>query len=427
VCPEVSMGSTHMVEHDTSVVVKHIAYVLRRFPALSETFITNEINGLRAHGTAITIFSLLPARDLVLSNASKILLPHVIYVPFLFSVRLIVFHLYFLIFGFHRYVTALFRVVGKHRGSFKELLKSLVLFPKTVCIACLCRRLEIEHVHVHFSGLQTTCAEVIADLTGIPFSVAVHTILDIDYPKILGYAEMARFVVASSVHNLELLKKKIPSQYHEKLKLIRSGIVLDNFKLNRGHRGINRKTIIAIGRLVEKKGFTFLIEACNMMKDNGIRFTCQIIGDGPMRETLDQLIERFGLRTRVLLRGALPHERIPAEIQGADIVVAPCICTKDGKEDGLPNSVIEAMAMGLPVVSTEVAGIPEVIRNGETGIVVRTQNSEELADILTRLLEDSYLRYRLGLNAQSLVRQEFDIYKTSLQLLRCFRSRQFCS
>jgi glycosyltransferase involved in cell wall biosynthesis len=179
---------------------------------------------------------------------------------------------------------------------------------------------------------------------------------------------------------------------------------------------------VGVGRLVEKKGFVDLIEACAILADEGRTFTCQIVGTGEKEVELRMRIAHLGLEDRVELLGPRPQSELVRLVHDAAVLAAPCVVGADGNRDGLPTVLLEAMALGTPCVSTDVTGIPEVIRGGETGLVVSQGDPGALAAAIGRLLQETDLRVRLADRARRLVEAKFDVNRNAAQLREVFQS-----
>ena len=171
--------------------------------------------------------------------------------------------------------------------------------------------------------------------------------------------------------------------------------------------------IAAVGRLVEKKGFMDLVEACAILRDRGLAFCCEIVGTGPLEPALQAQVQRLGLQGRVQLLGPRPRSEVIEHMRGAAVLAAPCVVAADGDRDGLPTVLLEAMALGTPCVSTEVTGIPELLLPSEAGLAVPEHDPPALAAALERLLADADLRVRLARHARRRVEAEFDIRRTA--------------
>src|SRR5262249_42578421 len=180
--------------------------------------------------------------------------------------------------------------------------------------------------------------------------------------------------------------------------------------------------ILAVGRLIEKKGFGDLIDACALLEKRPRTFRCRIIGSGRLQADLAGQIRRLGLEGQVQLTGPMPQSEVVKEMQNAAVLAAPCIVANDGDRDGLPNVIQEALALGLPVVSTDVTGIPEVIQHDKTGLRVPQHDPEALAAAIEQLLENPALRVRLAAEGRRLMEAEFDIRRNTQRRRVIFQS-----
>lgn len=178
--------------------------------------------------------------------------------------------------------------------------------------------------------------------------------------------------------------------------------------------------ILAVGQLREKKGLGDLIAACAELTRGGRQFSCVIIGEGPLRQQLQLQIAEAGLSDRLTLTGALPHHQVIESYRQASIFALPCITASDGDRDGIPNVVLEAMAMALPVVSTRHSGVPEAVEDGVSGILVAPGDVTELTDALARLLDDADLRSKMGLVGREIVIERFDVTVNAKALMERF-------
>ncbi len=175
-----------------------------------------------------------------------------------------------------------------------------------------------------------------------------------------------------------------------------------------------------MGRLVEKKGFHILIEAIRLLRAEGRDVQCRIVGDGEERENLAQQIAAAALEGSVRLIGSLPQSEVVREMRSAALLACPCVVGSDGNRDGLPTVLLEAMALGLPCVATDVTGIPELVRDGETGFLVPDGDPEALSDAIVRALDDADLRQRLSRQARALIEREFDVTRNAAALREVF-------
>jgi glycosyltransferase involved in cell wall biosynthesis len=167
--------------------------------------------------------------------------------------------------------------------------------------------------------------------------------------------------------------------------------------------------VLAVGRLVEKKGFDDLVSACSLLHADGTAFRCRIVGKGELERDLHALVKALGLEEQVELAGPIPRERLLAEYSRASVVVAPCVIGADGNRDGLPTVLVEAMALGIPVVATDVTGIPELVEDGRTGVLVPQRDPQALAEAIRWVLAEPSLADGLARAGRARVERKFDL------------------
>ena len=248
-----------------------------------------------------------------------------------------------------------------------------------------------------------------SSLSGIPFSFTAHAVDlykdNVSRDDLARKAAAARFVVTVSRYNLEFLESLAPG-VRDKLVLARCGIDLDRFAPRPLPPQPSR--MLCVARLIAKKGVGTLIEACRLLRDRGVALECEIVGEGPLRRKLEAQVREAGLGDLVRLTGPATQLAVRERYAAAHLFVLPCIIAPDGDRDGLPIAILEALACGLPVISTPVAGIPEVLRDGANALLVPPGDPPALADAVARLLSDPPLYHRLAANARASVEPRFD-------------------
>lgn len=380
-----------------------IGYVLKRFPRLSETFILNEMLALERQGVEIEVFSLKRPLEEQAHPRLKELRARVHYVS-----------------GERTPGTA---AAANAWGGMtarlvpgKDEVQRAALTLKAFQIAGIAARTGVQHLHAHFASDATTAALIAGEEAGLPFSFTAHA-RDIYHryvtPELDDAARRtklraARFVVTVSDFNRQHLQSLTGWGASAHIHRIYNGIDLDTFAPD---TSIEREpdSILAVGRMVEKKGFPDLVEACRLLQQRGRAFTCRIIGDGPMQADLQRQIAAAGLSERVLLMGAMGHREVLRHMREAALMALPCIVAASGDQDGLPTVLLEALGVGLPAVSTRVAGIAEIIEDGQTGLLVEQARPDQLADALERLLADRALRSSISLAGRARALDRFEV------------------
>ena len=274
----------------------------------------------------------------------------------------------------------------------------------------------IRHLHAHFGTQAATIARLAARFAGVTYSITAHA-KDIyhEYSEPVNLARKiadAAFTITVSDYNLAHLREQYPAE--APVYRIYNGLDLEQFPY---HAPENRPPhLLAVGRLVEKKGFPDLIDAIAALRERGINCTCDIIGDGNQRETLAAHIARLHLEDRVRLLGNRSQAEVKNHIRQAAMLIAPSIISADGDRDGLPTILVEAMALGTPCISTNIVGIPELVRDGDTGLLAPPNDPPALADTIARLLNDPALAVRLATNARALIERDYNIHANTAQL-----------
>ncbi len=384
-----------------------IAYILKMYPRFSETFIVNEILELERQGIEVRIYALMRPNDGRFHASLARVRASVVYVPeFPLSQAGALWRPHRAAFGRNRkaYLATLKHAATRgHAGALKRFLQAGF-------IAAHVAQHPVDALHAHFASSATRVANYVARLTGVPYSFTAHA-KDIFHEEVnadtlrVKIAE-ARFVVTVSEFNRGYLND-LMGLTRSDVRRLYNGIDLDLFRDVPGER--DPRLILAVGRLVEKKGFSDLVLACKVLAIRGIDFRCEIIGQGPLEGALRAQIEALGLTEHVTLVGPRPQDEVLKAYRRAAIFALPCIIGADGNRDGLPTVLLEAMATGAACVSTDVTGVPEIIEHESDGLVVPQNNPNALADGLERLLLDPELRARFALAGRAKVQRAFDV------------------
>ncbi len=394
---------------DTSV---RIAYVVKRYPRFSETFIVNEILAHEAAGFSVEIFSLYPPNDTHFQDAlSRVRAP----VTYLTAEGTRAADLWAAITDSATDNPALWR--GLALGAQADARTVY----QSVRLAAEIRRRGITHVHAHFATVAASVAQLAASWANVPFTVTAHA-KDIFHDSVTSQQlrtvlRGAARVITVSDFNLRYLTHTVGLPL-DHITRIYNGLDLARF--TRIAAPPTARRIVFAGRFVAKKGLDDLIRACALLRDRGVTFTCDLVGSGPEEAAVRGLIQQLQLQHQVRLPGPMPQQQLFGVMGSAAVFAAPCIVADDGDRDGLPTVLLEAMALGTPVVATDIVGIPEIVRDGETGLLVPARNPEQLADALARVLDSPALREDLARRARSLVEQEFDITRNAATLRSFF-------
>lgn len=399
-----------------------VAYVLLRFPSTTETFIAEEIQKNQAAGVDVRLFSLLKPNEKPIHPVSLSLLPSVRYPPGILHPNLWLAQIYYIFKAPINYFKCLNILLKQPAPVITFLLKRLLIFWKSAWIARELENKQIQLIHSHFAWLPAASAWVISRLIGIPFTVTTHAydIFSIKNDLLKLTTREAARVITISENNKRTMLIMDEQLEPNKIHLIHCGVDLDFFHQNAGvNTGENDQLqITSVGSLIEKKGHEYLIRACNVLKAQGINFNTIIVGGGYLDQKLNDLILKLGLVNQVSLVGKKSQRWVRDRLSKSNVFVLAC--TNSGDLDGIPVSMMEAMAMGVPVISTSVSGIPELVRNEETGLLVPERDPKSLAAAIIRLASDPLLRQKLVDQGRMLIEQEYDIAKNVNLLSRIF-------
>lgn len=388
-----------------------LGYVIRMFPQLSETFIANEILELERLGVRIRVYSYRRPRTAVHHEVVRSIRAPITYLPDpLYRHPLQLIRANQALYGLDpvRYRRTARYVLGhslrdRNPDTWRRFLQAAYL-------AHLLKNSDVQHIHAHFAHGATRLAMLTNRLTGLPFSFTAHArdIYTADPRSLTGKIEAAEFVVTCTGANQEYLQQLVEPEQRDKINLRYHGIDLTKFSPGEPIPLTEVPLILSVGRLVEKKGLSYLVQACGVLKGRGYTFRCRIIGEGPERNRLEKMVSTLNLQDVVSLPGACSQEELLEIYRRATVFALPCNVLENGDRDGIPNVLLEAMAVQLPVVSSAVSGIPELIKSGDNGLLVEERNGEALASALELLFKDGALRERLGKKGRLTVAKNFD-------------------
>ena len=387
--------------------------ILKGYPRISETFISNEILLLEKRGFSIHLFSMRqPREDFTHENVQSIrarvdYLPETLLKPL---PRLL----------YHNLMLA-YRKPGTYVDALKTAWRRFLRTRKLATLkhllqaGYLTQRLlptsGVTHLHAHFAHSPTSVAMFTSQLTGLPFSFTAHAkdIYTSDPRQLSEKIDLARFVVTCTEYNRRHLRE-ISDGLKTPIHRIYHGIDVDLFA-DHGRLPQNPEQphqILTIARLTAKKGLPTVYRALKILSDRGLKFEHILIGDGEDRKSILQLIKKLKLGSVTRWLGTRPHDVVLDHYRAADLFVLGCEVAANGDRDGIPNVLIESMAMGVPVVATDISAIPELVVDGQTGLLVPAGRPDKLADAMQRMLTDQELRDRVITAAQRKVAEDFD-------------------
>jgi glycosyltransferase involved in cell wall biosynthesis len=399
-----------------------IGYIVKMYPRLSETFILNEILQHEKSGAEITIFSIKKPNEGKFHSQVSQLKARVYYLEDLDPRK------------WSSWLSKVWNEIDIYQDTILRLLgeslsrqdsERIELLMASAWVASHVRKLGISHLHAHFASLPSTIAYLTHQITGVPFSFTAHAkdifVYDMEEHLLREKLHKAKFVATVTSFNCRYLLEKAPEIEPEKIKVFYNGVDLDRFQPN-DEIPRNKEFILSVGRLVPKKGLGYLIDACAILKQRDISFKCVIVGEGPDYDMLQAKRVEYGLEESVEFAGALRQDEVLGLMQSASVLCLPCTVAEDGNQDALPTVLLEALATGLPVVSTAISGIPEIIDSEDDGILVEPEDAESLANALERLLLSDTLRAQFACRGLIKASERFDLRKNAGRLLEQFRA-----
>jgi glycosyltransferase involved in cell wall biosynthesis len=397
--------------------MKSIVYVTTSFPTLA-WFLENEVAKLTQRGFRVRVFTLRSVgTQYQPDHESLVRITRAMGSPFAPAAWWAL--LQWLVRKPHVLIGEFTRILWSSRSSAYALVGHIGYLPATALIASAVEREDIDQVHGAWAHFPATVAYLAARLTGRPFSMAGHAGGDIHRTQafLAEKVRAAQFVTACVRENAETLQRlggpgaRVEWIYH--------GVDLRRFD-GEGRRRGEEPTLITVGRLASTKGFDVAIRALAVLRERGLRPTLIMVGDGPLRATLESLVQSLELTDQVRMIGALSHEQLLPLYRSAWLLVAPSVELSNGRRDGIPNVVVEAMAMRLPCVGSRAAGLEEVIAEGETGWLSQPGDPMSLADALQRALADPARLDEVGERSRSRVLREFDTDRNIERLVALF-------
>jgi colanic acid/amylovoran biosynthesis glycosyltransferase len=404
--------------------MRGFAVVCSRYPAVSHAFVVNEVRALRERGFEVhTVTVRRPREDELLSRVDReedartfaVLPPE--------PLRLITAHLRALLMHPMRWLSTLSLSLSLSTGGVRAGLWRVFYFAESILVWDECRRRGVRHLHAHFANVGSDLALLAAHLGGEEWSwsFTMHGCSELfeDTPhRLPEKIRRARLVVCNSDFTRAQLMKLVEHGLWERLHTVRCGIDAQRFEAAAPRHGSNGPLrVLTVARLVPGKGHALLLEALASMRDRGIETATTFVGDGPERAALERLAGE--LRLDVRFAGAVGQDELPAYYEDAEVFCLPTFA------EGLGVVLLEAMAAGLPVVSSLVMGVPEVIEDGETGLLVLPGRADLLADALARLAESGELRERFGSAGRRWVTDEFGIERATARLAGLLDNRVF--
>ena len=404
-----------------------VAYLMSRFPKLTETFVLYELLAVEQAGVDVAVYPLQREKTSVTHPEADAVVSRAHFTPWM-SLPIMLAHAYFL---FHRpwtYIRLALTLLRANVGSARYLGGAIAFFPKAAYIARHMQLARIDHIHAHFASHPAMVAFAIHELTGIPYSFTAHgSDLHRDQHMLREKVAKARFVATISDHNVEIICDHCDDIDTSHVKLLRCGVDTTVFRPTRDVSSPSKSrplAIFCIGTLHEVKGQSILLRAAQLLKTGDRKtaadFSINFVGDGPDRNKLEREAKQLGLANITVFHGPKTRHDLARLLQSADLVVAPSVPTNNGRKEGIPVALMEAMATGIAVVASRLSGIPELVSDGHNGLLVTPGDVSELASSIKRAMVDAALRAQLSQEARRTVEANYNLESNALRLARLF-------
>lgn len=403
-----------------------LAYFVSRFPHLYQTFVRREIDELVRQGAEIDVFPVAGRRRGGRNDKIDAQLDASVRIVHTSLCNLSTWLAASRAFGrnFKKCTSLSRQLVIATRGRPADLVKSLAAFVKGLVWSVTVAQRGYTHIHAHWSTYPATAALTASELTGTPFSFAFHA-YDIFATRIMisEKIERAAFAVVNCRYTLDYILRNVPNVDPDKLVLVYNGLDLPKYEGLPRNPDALQPVILAVGQLVPTKGFACLVDACALLGAGRRDFRLIFAGSGPMKDSLAKRARKSGISDLVEFAGEKTEAQIRHLLASAAMLVMPCVSPGKGTHDALPNVVVEALASGVPVVATDVFGIPEVVKHGETGLLVPERDAVALKAAIARILTEPELATRFATQGRRRAAALFDAKRNGKKLLELFRSK----
>jgi colanic acid/amylovoran biosynthesis glycosyltransferase len=397
--------------------VRRVAYVTSRFPKLSETFISNEIVEVERLGLQVDTYALVEEHEPTAHPEALRLAKSTVYPS---AGRVIADQIHWLRRSPRRYLRAWSRALLGNVSSPSFLARALIVMPTAASFARTIDQRGTDHVHAHWATHSGLAAYLIHLLTDVPYTITAHAHdIHVDRTMLEEKLGHAAAVATISEFNRAQLAERYGEPIASKVHVVRCGV--DSTVFSSVERAAtDTLRIVTVASLERRKGHHVLLDACRRLVDDGMAVAVTLIGGGEEREAIERRIRALGLEGQVTMAGPQPRPVVAQALADADVFVLPSITLESGKMEGIPVALMEAMASGLPVISTAMSGIPELISDGEHGRLVGEGDVEALTGALRQLASDPDLRRRMGEAGRLRVMDEYDLAANAARLVGLF-------
>ncbi|NES22560.1 MAG: glycosyltransferase family 4 protein [Symploca sp. SIO3E6] len=389
---------------------KNVAYLAPEIPSLSGTFVYTEILALQARGLNVIPISVHYPIALAKESEIEELLEKTIFLYSQHWISTLKDNLSFLFKYPKCYLATLFTVfsdIFKIGLTNSAALKLLYQFLQASKIAKILETYSCEHLHIHFAHVPTQLGMYASLLSKIPFTFTSHANDLFERGLLLREkVDRAKAAITISEYNRDFLAKQQTDT--NKIKIVRCGVDTQKYEFIAKEKFNKVPVIGSLGRLVEKKGMDVFILALSQLYQNGLDVHVEIGGDGPLMEPLKELTAKHNLSSKINFKGAIAHDEVFSWLRSIDIFVLACKKDSNGDQDGIPVVLMEAMAIGIPVISTDISGIPELIQDGVSGFLAKPNDPDSLAQAISKFLDGSQHLSPMTESARQRMSKEFD-------------------
>jgi glycosyltransferase involved in cell wall biosynthesis len=389
---------------------KNILYITTKFPSVTHTFIYREIEVLSRAGYSIKAVSMGRPDKSAISREALAFYESTLYLDQISLFKKIFSHLHVFTTKPLEFLKLLVLALReKEVKNLKDKIRILYHFIEAGFLYSHLKAQGLDHIHAHFLAGPTSIALFLSRYLKIPFSFTMHASLIFIDPIMLKTKLLScKRGITISNYNKKYLAAKYGKEVAHKIDIIHCAIDLQNFQPNNKGK-VSPPIVLAVGQLAERKGFRYLLKACQILMQKRLSFQCIIVGDGEEMAQLSKMRESYKITKVVSLLGRQPQERVRDLLDDASIFVLPSIVTEAGGREGIPVALMEAMAMKLPVVSTKTVGIPELIKNGQEGLLVNERNPEQLASAIAFLLKNKEVASEYGERGREKIKKYFNL------------------
>lgn len=399
---------------------KRIGYLCSEYPAISHTFIAREIDIIEQEGFKVIAASINQTKNLEkLSEKDRKRAEHTYFIKKTKKNKIAGLLLIYALTKPKKFIDSLIYNYNltKKNGP-KNIKKTIGYFVEAVLLHSWAKRNSIKHIHVHFANPAATVALVAAKFGGIEYSLSVHgpdEFYNINENNVREKIEGAKFVRCISYYcQSQLMRLSNPLNW-SKFHIVRCGVNPEQFIANKTKKEKDYKNIVCVGRLTPSKGQLILLEASKILTEQKIKHKVTLIGGGEDYNLIKEKITEYGMEKNIIMTGPIGQDEVLAALKECDIFVLPSFA------EGIPVALMEAMAMEIPVVTTAITGIPELIQNGKDGFLVEPSNKEQLAEVIKWIIENNDKMEKISVAARMKVKEKYDVEKNTKILADIFK------